>query len=89
MGTRTFGKGVVQTIFPLSDGSAIKVTTARYYTPHGRDINTVGIQPDVLSNLAKNGKIGDPQHDSQLQQAITYLRGRIAMSAKVSAEENP
>ena len=89
MGTRTFGKGVVQTIFPLPDGAAIKVTTARYFTPHGRDINTVGIQPDIQSSQAKNGKIGDPARDSQLQQALTYLHGRIAAFLKNNSDESP
>ncbi len=86
MGTRTFGKGVVQTIFPLPDGAAIKVTTARYFTPHGRDINSVGIQPDVNVALAKNVKLGDPAHDNQLRQALDYLRGRIAA---VSSSDAP
>ncbi len=47
LGTRTFGKGSVQTILPLSDGSALRLTTARYYTPSGRSIQLSGIQPDV------------------------------------------
>ena len=47
IGTQTFGKGVVQTIHPLPDGSAVKITSARYLTPRGRDINTVGIEPDI------------------------------------------
>ena len=52
MGTRTFGKGSVQTILPMVDGSALKLTTARYYTPSGRSIQAEGIEPDVvLANL--------------------------------------
>lgn len=47
LGTRTFGKGSVQTILPLSDGSALRLTTARYYTPSGRSIQLSGITPDV------------------------------------------
>ncbi|MBW2023237.1 MAG: S41 family peptidase [Deltaproteobacteria bacterium] len=47
LGTRTFGKGSVQTILPLSDGSALRLTTARYYTPSGRSIQLSGIQPDI------------------------------------------
>jgi carboxyl-terminal processing protease len=47
MGTRTFGKGSVQTIFPMSNNSAIKLTTARYYTPGGRSIQADGIEPDI------------------------------------------
>ncbi len=48
MGTRTFGKGSVQVMIPLPDGSAVKITTARYYTPNGRCIQALGIQPDIV-----------------------------------------
>ncbi len=48
VGTQTFGKGSVQTIIPLKDGSALKLTTARYYTPNGRSIQAKGIAPDIL-----------------------------------------
>ena len=48
MGTLTFGKGSVQTIMPLKDGSALKLTTARYYTPQGISIQTTGILPDIV-----------------------------------------
>ncbi len=47
LGTRTFGKGSVQTILPLSDGSGLRLTTARYYTPSGRSIQASGIDPDI------------------------------------------
>ncbi len=47
LGTRTFGKGSVQTILPLSDGSGLRLTTARYYTPGGRSIQVSGIEPDI------------------------------------------
>jgi carboxyl-terminal processing protease len=47
LGTRTFGKGSVQTILPLSDGSGLRLTTARYYTPSGKDIQLSGITPDI------------------------------------------
>jgi carboxyl-terminal processing protease len=52
IGTRTFGKGLVQSVEPLSDGSALKYTIARYYTPSGRDINHVGIVPDVKVDIS-------------------------------------
>lgn len=48
MGTRTFGKGSVQTILPIGNGTAIKLTTARYYTPNGRSIQAKGIEPDIV-----------------------------------------
>ncbi len=48
LGTQTFGKGSVQTVIPLDDGSALKLTTAKYYTPKGRSIQAEGIQPDIV-----------------------------------------
>ncbi len=53
VGTQTFGKGSVQTILPLDDHSALRLTTARYYTPNGRSIQAVGITPDVVSQPPK------------------------------------
>ena len=47
LGERTFGKGSVQTILPLGNGTAVKLTTARYYTPNGRSIQAEGIEPDI------------------------------------------
>jgi carboxyl-terminal processing protease len=81
IGTRTFGKGVVQSIYPLPDGSAIKITTARYYTPRGRDINTVGIQPDIVAEENTSPIPGDPSKDAQLQTALTFLSQKVARSA--------
>jgi len=48
VGTQTFGKGTVQTIYPLSDGSGLRITTAKYYTPHHRSIQEKGITPDII-----------------------------------------
>jgi carboxyl-terminal processing protease len=57
LGTKTFGKGSVQTILPLDDNSALRLTTARYFTPSGRSIQATGIVPDiVLDNLPTDGK---------------------------------
>ena len=53
IGTRTFGKASVQTVIPLEDGSALKLTTARYYTPKGRSIQAEGINPDILVKYMK------------------------------------
>jgi carboxyl-terminal processing protease len=80
IGERTYGKGVVQSIFPLGDGSAVKITTARYLTPHGRDINSIGIMPEIISALPKDTRVkaGDPTTDKQLGAAITYLESQIA-----------
>ncbi len=59
LGTGTFGKGSVQTIYPLDDGSALRLTTARYYTPSGRSIQEVGIEPDIVVKPAVGKTAGD------------------------------
>ncbi|MBV8198202.1 MAG: S41 family peptidase [Candidatus Eremiobacteraeota bacterium] len=78
MGTKTFGKGVVQTIYPLPDGSAIKITTARYLTPRNRDINHLGITPDVVVAENKHPQFGIPSKDDQLARALQYLDEKLA-----------
>lgn len=57
MGTKSFGKGSVQTIIPVAGGGAMRLTTARYYTPSGRSIQDIGITPDILVQQAKLEKI--------------------------------
>jgi carboxyl-terminal processing protease len=78
IGTKTFGKGVVQTIFPLPDGAAVKITTARYLTPSGRDINHLGITPNMFVAEPKDAKLGDPTNDNQLSTAISVLHQKLA-----------
>jgi carboxyl-terminal processing protease len=78
IGTKTFGKGVVQTIIPLPDRSAIKVTTARYLTPRNRDINHLGITPDIVVGENKHPTFGQPAKDEQLTRAIQYLDDKLA-----------
>ena len=76
VGTTTYGKGVVQTIQPLTDGSAVKITIAKYFTPKGNDINKKGINPDVEAELS--GDITDwteltHKEDTQLQTALKEI----------------
>ncbi len=78
IGTRTFGKGVVQNVWPMPDGSAIKVTIARYLTPHNHDINHKGITPDIVVNEPPKSVIGDPKKDPQLRRAIDFINDRLA-----------
>jgi carboxyl-terminal processing protease len=59
VGTQTFGKGSVQTILPLNNGTAIKLTTARYFTPNGRSIQAKGITPDIVAEEATITSAGD------------------------------
>ena len=73
VGTTTYGKGIVQSLQKLSDGSAVKLTTARYYTPKGNDIHKVGITPDVEEKLdvsLLNKTEISHEEDNQLQAAI-------------------
>ena len=76
IGTTTYGKGIVQTIFPLENGDAVKITTAKYFTPKGNDINKKGITPDVEAELS--GDITDwteltHKEDTQLQTALKEI----------------
>jgi carboxyl-terminal processing protease len=73
VGTTTFGKGLVQETFPLPDGGAIKMTVARYRTPSGRDIEGVGIRPDVVVPEPGDAHPGEPGRDPQLDRAIALL----------------
>ena len=78
VGVKTFGKGSVQKIFPLPDDSAIKITVAHYHTPSGKDINKLGIDPDIKVEMpAKNVGTGLAQ-DPQLVQAIKVLEAEVA-----------
>ena len=92
MGATSFGKGTVQTVMPLSDGHAIKLTTSRYFTPTGRSIHDLGIEPDIRLP-AEGGEDFDRStwltdavtllgNDYQLRQALTHLKtGRIRQSS--------
>lgn len=85
VGTSTFGKGLVQTVMPLSKGRAIKLTTSRYYTPSGDSIHGIGIAPDVVvedtpgfPDLSMSGAL-DREADAQLVEAMALLRSRAVM----------
>src|SRR5690606_6305224 len=60
VGSRSFGKGSVQTVMPLGNGDAVKLTTARYYTPSGRSIQARGIDPDVVLKPDGEGATARP-----------------------------
>jgi carboxyl-terminal processing protease len=78
IGTRTFGKGVMQTLTPLADGAAIKITTAHYLTPNRHDINLKGIDPDLAVAEPRDAQFGDPLKDPQLRAAMDFLNKKIA-----------
>lgn len=73
VGTTTFGKGIVQQIFPLTDGTSIKLTISEYFTPKGRNIHGTGIDPDVEVEYEYNEE--DPAADNQLEKAIEIVKG--------------
>jgi carboxyl-terminal processing protease len=86
VGTQTFGKGSVQTIIPLSDGSGLRLTTAKYFTPKGRSIHGKGITPDVVVEAPKEpapkerplpstDPLDDLKKDVQLQRALDVIKG--------------
>lgn len=77
IGTNTFGKGIVQTIYPLADGSGIKITTSRYYTPNGVCIHGEGIAPDIVMEFDSDLYYGEEAIDNQLDYAVEYLSGKI------------
>lgn len=79
LGTTTFGKGIVQKIFSLSDGSALKLTISHYYTPKGNDIHGVGIEPDEVLELDKEAYINEGV-DNQLNRAKEILRQEIGIN---------
>ncbi|HEY1653506.1 MAG TPA: S41 family peptidase [Candidatus Tumulicola sp.] len=74
VGTRTFGKGVVQSIYTMPDRGALKITTAKYVTPLGRDIQHRGIEPDVVVNQSPDPALIDTPADKQLAAAKARLR---------------
>jgi carboxyl-terminal processing protease len=73
VGTTTYGKGIVQIYHELSDGSAVKLTMAKYFTPAGNDIHGIGIEPDVEVELDEEQRTKitvDYEDDNQLQEAL-------------------
>jgi carboxyl-terminal processing protease len=88
VGTETFGKGLVQTVMPLSKGRAIKLTTSRYYTPSGASIHETGITPDIyvsdtpgFPNLSLTGVV-DRESDQQLGEALKRMANRGVLHSK-------
>jgi carboxyl-terminal processing protease len=93
LGTQTFGKGSVQTIIPLSDGSALRLTTARYYTPSGRVIQENGIEPDIIVEMKprneldkKDGKKEEPEEKTRLRRFLREKDLKKHLKGKSSIE---
>ena len=81
VGKTTYGKGIVQNIIPLDDGDALKLTTAKYFTPNGNYIHEVGVSPDVEIDYEYTGPEDatyDKQYDSQFLKAVEVMQGMLA-----------
>lgn len=76
IGTQTFGKGIVQSIYKLDDGSAVKLTTQDYYTPNGNNIHGIGITPDEVVELDEDAYKQDGT-DTQLDAAVRYIMDKL------------
>ena len=76
VGTTTFGKGIVQRIISLSDGSAVKLTVSNYYTPNGNNIHKIGIAPDIEEKFDGEAYYNDGV-DNQLNKAIEVMNGKL------------
>jgi carboxyl-terminal processing protease len=70
LGTQTFGKGSVQTVIPLTDGSGLRLTTAKYYTPKGKSIQNTGIAPDIVVKV-KSAKPHPTLREKDLERHLT------------------
>ena len=85
VGTTTSGKGIVQRMFPLKDGSAIKLTIAKYFTPNGNDIHKIGIVPDVEVELDVEAyRESDGEQDNQLQAAVDTVLEKLGKTVKAA-----
>jgi carboxyl-terminal processing protease len=81
VGIQTFGKGVVQTVFPLAGGSGAAITTHKYLTPSGRSIHKIGLTPEVAAGSRLEGKPVEQirrVQDEQLTRGIEVLRARLS-----------
>ncbi len=88
LGTQTFGKGSVQTIFTLDDGSCLRLTTGRYYTPKGRMIHTIGITPDILVE-ATQGPAGPAPEEFREKDLERHLGIKVKTPAKEKKGKPP
>lgn len=91
IGERSFGKAMVQSILPLEDGSAVRLTTARYYTPSGRMIHREGIEPDIAVATPRGPpptRAGPRAHDPALQRAVEMLHGLLALETAGRASDS-
>jgi carboxyl-terminal processing protease len=91
LGTRSFGKGSVQTIIQLPGHGAMRLTTARYYTPSGRSIQAKGIEPDIVVEPAKIEKLAvvEGRHEADLRGALKNTDPTVATTKPANANVPP
>ena len=91
LGTTSFGKGSVQTIIPLSGNGAMRLTTARYYTPSGRSIQGTGIDPDIVVEQARIEKVetGPQRREADLRGALDNGNGNGAPDTEKTKPAKP
>lgn len=78
VGTTTYGKGIVQNVFPLEDGSAVKLTISNYYTPNGQNIHEIGIEPHVVCEFDGEAYYREENpYDNQLNKAVEVLKEKM------------
>jgi carboxyl-terminal processing protease len=92
LGQRTFGKGSVQTVVPIGDGQALKLTTSRYYTPSGASIHERGLEPDIVlpvqETAALAGEAALVERDADVRAAVAWLtHGKAALVAAQTAPD--
>ncbi|MEO1285225.1 MAG: S41 family peptidase, partial [Pseudomonadota bacterium] len=77
VGTKSFGKGSVQTVMPLRGDGAMRLTTARYYTPSGRSIQALGVSPDIFVEQPRLAEVDDEEEETRTRRSEAELRGRL------------
>ena len=90
LGAQTFGKGSVQTVIPLEDGAALKLTTAKYYTPKGRSIQAEGITPDIVVKLIRPAEEKNGAEEQLMRIRERDLQGHIKSTKELESKpEDP
>ena len=77
VGTKSFGKGSVQTVMPLRGEGAMRLTTSRYYTPSGRSIQSLGVSPDIVVEQPRRAEVTEEEEDNGFSRSEADLRGSL------------
>ena len=85
VGSKTYGKGVIQGIYNLTDGSGLKLTIEEYFTPDHNSINKVGVEPDVVVDDYEYASKLDTEKDTQYKKAVEILKEKIQQKQQIEA----